>query len=213
MPLFKTIPVTGGIIGVWELTETSGELLDFFSQEEIVNTDFSKYTYEKRKVEWLASRLILKQLIGSEFKISYSETGKPILHHSKYKHLSISHSRNFAAVFVHEDREVGIDIESMTRNYNSIEKRYLSDAELIEVGQNPLLQCLYWCAKEAIFKLVPLQGVEFREQILISPFNPETEIHFQSRFITPNQETKYQLSYIVFSDHCMAWTTSKNTDI
>jgi phosphopantetheinyl transferase len=208
MPLFKTIPVTGGLIGVWELTETSADLMKVFSPEEIADPDFQKYTYEKRKVEWLASRLMLKQLIGTDFKISYSETGKPILRHNKYKQLSISHSRNFAAVFVHESSDIGIDIESLTRNYQSIEKRYLSDAELLQVGQNPVLQCLYWCAKEAIFKLVPDQGVEFREQILISPFNPETENCFPAKFISDKQQTEYQLYYIIFSDHGMVWVTS-----
>jgi len=208
MPLFKTIPVTNGLIGVWELNETSDKLLEVFSPEEIADPDFQKYTYEKRKVEWLASRLMLKQLIGADFKISYSETGKPILRHNKYKQLSISHSRNFAVIFVHESRDIGIDIESLTRNYKSIEKRYLSDAELLQVNQNPILQCLYWCAKEAIFKLVPDQGVEFREQILVSPFNPETENCFPATFISNNQQTEYQLHYIIFSDHGMVWVTS-----
>lgn len=205
MPLFKTIPVTDGLIGIWELTETSTALMNVFSPEEIADPDFRKYTYEKRKVEWLASRLMLKQLIGTDFKISYSETGKPLLRHAKYKQLSISHSRNFAVIFVHESREIGIDIESMTRNYQSIEERYLSDAELVQVDQNPVLQCLYWCAKEAIFKLVPEQGIEFREQILVLPFNPETENHFKAKFISGKQQTEYQLQFIHFSDHGMVW--------
>ena len=59
MPLFKTIPVTDGLIGIWELTETSAALMTVFSPEEIADPDFRKYTYEKRKVEWLASRLML----------------------------------------------------------------------------------------------------------------------------------------------------------
>jgi 4'-phosphopantetheinyl transferase len=208
MPLFKTIPVAGGLIGVWEMTESSEELLRFFSSEETNNLDFQKYTHEKRKVEWLASRLMLKQLIGSDFAVSYSETGKPILGNNCYKHISISHSRDFVVVFVHENLEVGIDIENLTRNYHSIEKRYLSDLEQKQASGNPKIQCIYWCAKEAIFKLVPDIGVEFREQINILPFNPETDSQFKVRYISGERQTEYHLRFLIFSDHCLAWVTS-----
>lgn len=208
MPLFKTIPVAGGLIGVWEMTESSEELLRFFSSEETNNPDFQKYTSEKRKVEWLTSRIMLKQLIGPDFTISYAETGKPLLENNRYKHISISHSRDFVVVFVHENLEVGIDIESLTRNYHSVEKRYLSDLEQKQAAKNPEIQCVYWCAKEAIFKLVPDIGVEFREQINIFPFDVETDSGFVAKFISGERQTEYHLQFIIFSDHCLAWVTS-----
>lgn len=208
MPLFKTISVTGGLIGVWELAEKPDDLFSEFTPEELADPTFQQYNYEKRKVEWLATRILLKQLIGPDFSISYSEHGKPILNHPKFKHLSISHSREFASIFVHEHLPVGLDIENQNRNYNSIIKRYLSEAEMKQTGNNPLLQCLYWCAKEAIFKLVTEDGIEFKEQILISPFDPATETRFRARFISGNTETAYQLHFINFSDQCMVWVTA-----
>lgn len=205
MPLFKTIPQAEGLIGVWHLTETSDELLPFFSDQELTDPVYLKYTHEKRKVEWLATRVLTKQLIGSDFTISYTETGRPILNHLRYKYLSISHSRQFAAVFVHESCQVGIDIEDTLRNYNSIEKRYLSDEELLQTGKNPLLQCLYWCAKEAIFKLVPDHDVEFRNQIHISHFNPEQEDLFLVKFKSGKGDSIHKLHFQIFDDHCMVW--------
>jgi hypothetical protein len=95
----------------------------------------------------------------------------------------------------------------MNRNYNAIGKRYLSDEELADVGQLPLLQCLYWCAKEAIFKLVPDEGVEFREQIHISSFNPEKENRFIARFKSKSEEFVLQLQFLTFSEHGMVWVT------
>ncbi len=205
MPLFKTIPQAEGLIGVWHLTETSDELLPFFSDQELADPVYLKYTHEKRKVEWLATRVLTKQLIGSDFTISYTETGRPILNHLRYKYLSISHSRHFVVVFVHESCQVGIDIEDTLRNYNSIEKRYLSDEELLQTGKNPLLQCLYWCAKEAIFKLVPDHEVDFRNQIHISPFNPEKEDLFLVKFKSGEGDSIHQLHFQIFGDHCMVW--------
>jgi len=208
MPLFKTIPVSGGLIGVWKLTEKPDDLFPEFTSKELADPAFQQYSYDKRKVEWLATRILLKQLIGTDFSISYSEHGKPILNHPKFKHLSISHSREFASIFVHEHLPVGLDIENQNRNYNSIIKRYLSEAEMKQAGNNPLLQSLYWCAKEAIFKLVPEDGIEFKEQILISPFDPATETEFRATFISGNTETAYQLHFITFSDQCMVWVTA-----
>lgn len=205
MPHYKTINVPGGLIGVWQLTESSTDLIPCFSREEIADPAFLKYTHEKRKVEWLAIRVLIKQLIGTDFLISYTDSGKPILNHFKFKHLSISHSRDFAAVFMHEHLDVGLDIENINRNYKSIEKRYLSEEELAIVNRNIKLQCLYWCAKEAIFKMVADEGVEFKHQILISSFNPELENHFLARYRSESMEYIYQLHFQVFSENCMVW--------
>lgn len=207
MALIKTISIPHGILGIWQLTETSAALLPFFSPEELADVAYQKYTHEKRKVEWLATRLLIRQLIGTDFTISYSENGKPLLNHAKYKHISISHSRDFASVIIHKALEVGIDIENISRNFSPIEKRYLSDDELIQVNKNPLLQCLYWCAKEAVFKLVPENGIEFRQQINILPFNPETETRFAVRYTSENKELNYWANFLILSGHCLVWLT------
>jgi len=205
MPLFKTIPIEGGLIGLWKFEETTTNLLPEFSGEELADPNFLKYTHEKRKVEWLATRALIKQLIGPEFSISYLSSGKPILKHYRFKHLSISHSRGFAAVILHEHLKVGIDIEETTRDYSRIEKKYLSDIELIQTNRNPLQQCLYWCAKEAIFKLVDDEGIEFRQQIHIIP---EPENQYFAKFTSGDQESSYELNYLFISEHCLVWVTN-----
>ncbi|HAQ17694.1 MAG TPA: hypothetical protein DCR40_00485 [Prolixibacteraceae bacterium] len=207
MALFRIIPTDGGQIGVWQLTETSVGLLAHFSPEELENSDFWRYSYEKRKVEWLATRLLLRQMIGTDFEIHYSESGKPILNHSTFKYLSISHSREFVTVYIHVTCEVGIDLESVSRNYNAVEKRYLSEAELKQTGRDPVLQCLYWCAKEAIFKLVPDDGIVFREHIQILPFIPEQENQFSARFTFGNNPVVYSPHFQIFENHCMVWVS------
>lgn len=207
MPLYKTLPISGGILGVWQLTETSDELLPFSSPEETSSPQYRKYTFEKRKAEYLATRVIIQELAGPDFTISYLDSGKPVLTHAKYKYIAISHSREFVVVILHETLDVGIDIESINRNYTAIGKRYLSEQELIQVNNIDLLYCLYWCAKEAVFKLVPEDGVEFREQIYISAFNPEEENQFSIQFISAEKETIYQSHFQIFAGHCMVWLT------
>ena len=208
MPLFKTITQAEGLIGVWQLSESLNELLPHFSDQELEDLTYLQYTHEKRKIEWLATRSLIKLLIGADFTISYAESGKPILNHARYKNISISHSRYFAAVYIHEKLQVGLDIEDSTRNYNTIEKRYLSDEELIQTRRDPMLQCLYWCAKEAIFKLVTDHDIEFRNQIHISPFNPEIEDRFQVKFKSEKADSIHELQFQVFDGHCLVWVAS-----
>ena len=209
MPLFKSITVPNGLLSIWQMTESSSELLSFFTSVELEDQAFQKFTYEKRKTEWLATRALLKQMIGpiaigSSFQISYSESGKPILNHPVYPYISISHSRDFVSVLIHKQWEVGIDIESMNRNYAPIRNRYLSEIELEHVNESPLLQCIYWCAKEAVFKLVEEKGVDFKKQIEVIAFDPKQNT-FHARFLSGNQERIYQLHHTNFNEHCMVW--------
>lgn len=212
MPHFKTINVPEGLIGVWQLAESVADLIPNFSIEELENPDFLKYTHDKRKSEWLTTRVLLKQLIGPDFVITYNSIGKPSINHHQYKFLSISHSRDFLAIYLHQKLEVGIDIENENRNYAPIIKRFLSADELTIAGTNTRLQCLYWCAKEAVFKLVPDEGVEFKEQILISPFNPELDTKFTAKYIFGNNQTEYQLYFQIFASNCMVWATENSSD-
>lgn len=215
MPLHETIIVPDGLLGIWRITESSEELLPSFSQEEQENPDYLKFNFGKRKAEWLCTRLLLKNLIGDDHQISYSEHGKPMLEHEIYKYISISHSREFVAILVHKNTDVGIDVESQNRNYGAVLKKYLSDEELIQVGENILLQSLYWCAKEAIFKLVPEDGVEFRKQIHILPFDPNANDPFQAQFISREKQTNYRLRFKLLADNCMVWVIGvpENEDV
>ncbi len=210
MALIQTIAVDGGQIGIWQFSETADELFVQIQLTGLEKAELSKYSYEKRKTEWLAVRVMLRQLIGSDFLIKYSEFGKPILTHSKYKYLSITHAREYAAVFVHESHEVGIDLECISRNYNPIEKRYLSTEEQKKVNGNPLLQCLYWCAKEAVFKVVPHDGVEFKEEILIQAFDLESEGSFSANFVHKDDQRDFQLSYILLENYGLVWVVDRH---
>ena len=195
------------MLSVWQITEPSDKLLSYFTPEEIENQAFQKFTHEKRKTEWLATRALLKLMIGTDFQISYTESGKPLLSHPVYPHISISHSRDFVSVLIHKQLSVGIDIESINRNYAPIRKRYLSEIELEQVNQDPLLQCIYWCAKEAVFKLVEEKGLDFRKQIQVIAFDPQQNT-FLARFLSGNQEKIYQLQHTTFNENCMVWVCS-----
>lgn len=210
MPLYKIISIPDGQIAVWQITEQVSELAVHFSPEELASSDFQKYSFDKRKIEWMASRLLIKELLGSNYQLSYLNSGKPILDHTDFKHISITHSANFVAVFVHKDHETGIDIESTDRDFRKIEKRYLSEEELREVGTSNELHCLYWCAKEAVFKLVLDEGIEFRTQIRIEPIDYLTQNSFTAKYLSGEKETAYRLFFESFANQMLVWVASQD---
>lgn len=204
MPLYKTIPISKGLIGIWQLSETANDLLPQFSEAELSDELFTKYTHGKRQVEWLATRLLLKTMIGDEFAISYLPSGKPLLLHKIFRKISITHSRDFVSAIVHESENVGIDIENTARDFKRIEKRFLSAEELKFTGENTELKCLFWCAKEAVFKLVDVEGIEFREQIIVSPESEDNK-QFLVEFITGDKRVNYQINYDFFAENFLVW--------
>ncbi len=204
MPLYKTIAIAQGLIGIWQLSETTNDLLAQFSETELPDTPFTKYTHGKRQAEWLATRLLLKEMIGNEFSITYLPSGKPVLSHPVFSKISITHSRDFVGVIVHESKNIGIDIEDTTRDFKRIEKRFLSEEELKFSGDDAKLKCLYWCVKEAVFKLAEEEGIEFREQIRVTQ-KQEYQNQFQARFITPSKDIVYTINFEYFSENCMVW--------
>jgi phosphopantetheinyl transferase len=143
-------------------------------------------------------------MIGNEAKISYLPSGKPLLEQSIYKNISITHSRDFVAIILSMNRKVGIDIEDTTRDFERIRQRYLSLDESQFTGNNQQLQCLFWCIKEAVFKLVGVEGVEFREQIRITPDEIEQN-RFFTTFIDGDKRTTYPVNFEFFEESCLAW--------
>ena len=192
------------MLSVWQIAEPVDELLSLCNPHDQSDQVYQRFTFDKRKTEWLATRALLKQMIGPGFEISYTPSGKPLVHHPVYKHISISHSRDFVVVYIHRDHAVGIDVESMNRNYATITKKYLSESELGDVKENILHQCLYWCAKEAIFKLVEDEGIDFRKQIEVTAFDP-LKTYMTAKYISEDEETVFRLHYDIFHEHCMVW--------
>jgi phosphopantetheinyl transferase len=70
------------------------------------------------------------------------------------------------------DEPVGVDIESLNRNYERIKSRYMTPAEesLSTMEEWP---AVVWTAKEAIYKLYGQREVDLTEDIRITSFDAE----------------------------------------
>ncbi len=94
-------------------------------------------------------------------------SGKPVLKGSDLN-ISISHTATLWAI-MDCTSPCGIDIELTERRASHLASKFASQIEL-EVAkalfpENPSL--LIWCAKEALYKYLSVEGVDFRRDLLI----------------------------------------------
>ena len=120
-----------------------------------------------RRAEQVAWRTALRALIGTEAEVVYLPSGAPSLTANKWQ-ISVSHNAGWGAVAVGEHR-CGIDIESISRNFERVAARYISTAEeALPESSHTLFRVLLWSAKEAIYKYLSLSGIDFLEDIRIT---------------------------------------------
>lgn len=205
MPFVKTISHEKGIIGLWEITEKSDELIAKVDPSLVLNSNYYNYKSEKRKIEWLVTRIIISEMAGNEYVLNYNENNKPLIKHVLFKHISISHSVKYVAVNLNYEAENGIDIECVSRNFEVVKKRYLSDLEIPDVEFADVLPCLYWCTKEAVFKFVHETEIEFREQIIIDKIDPFIDSKISVKFISKNSTINISAYFLIFDNHCLVW--------
>ena len=126
-----------------------------------------------QRVEWLACRAAVCELVEAQ-GLTYAglhkdEFGKPYLIGAPW-HISLSHTGGWAAVVLHRSRPVGIDIEPIRDQFRRVVPRVLSENELVHAAGDPGRLAVYWCAKEALYKLYGRRQLTFREHLYIEPF-------------------------------------------
>ena len=99
--------------------------------------------------------------------VGHHPDGAPFLPGRPREYISISHSATHAAVAV-SNAPIGIDIEQPRPQLERVAARFLSEREQAAAQSigNGLLKA--WTAKEAVFKAVPEQGVDFARDIVLS---------------------------------------------
>lgn len=129
---------------------------------------------QKAVRELVAAMLQYKTSIGESSRtdepveITHEESGKPVL---DGWHISISHTKGYAAVLLSKSHEVGIDIEYVSERVKRIADRFLRPDEQAESVTDLLL---HWCAKEAIYKLYSEQDLTF-QQMKIVDLQPQSD--------------------------------------
>ena len=166
---------------------------------------------ESLRKQRLAVRALLNELFGEKVYLAHHDNGKPYIENDSIN-ISISHTEKYVAVILDQNDEVGIDIESLDRDFSAVEKRALSEDEIDDLDDDKMEKnfqlAIYWCAKEAIFKKISKYNVDFAEQIEIEKFRNNEEGELEATFIHKDgYEEEYKLEYITFDRHLLVWVT------
>lgn len=197
----------GALLGIWKMDESRETLLQLFPRH--LRSDANEYLHdirsERRSIEWLSTRVMLLNLLGEEQMILNREDGSPYLADGKM-HISISHTKDYAAILLHEAFAVGIDIETRSERINKIAGKFISDHEYIDPSQRTVHQLLHWSAKESLFKLMNEQGVNFRHHLHIHPFTPERSGVITATETKSGLTRSFSLHYEVHPEYVLTWS-------
>ncbi len=203
----KELEETRSVIGVWQITETEEELraMGNVPTDEMEEISFIKS--ESLRKQRLAVRALLSALFEDKVYLSHHDNGKPYLENS-VTNISITHTEKYVAVLLDDNEDVGIDMESLARDFSAVEQKALSDEEIEDLDEDKKHEqlAIYWCAKEAIFKRLSAYNVDFAEQIEIEHFRPRGEGELVATFIHKDgYEEDFDLSYMTFDNHVLVW--------
>lgn len=176
MPLYKTInfsPATE--ILVWKITESFEQLFSEVQLNEKSLLRLKGMKSELHQRAFLSVRKLLQQAGYSDFDLHYDDSGKP--HLIDEKHVSISHSHNFSAIII-SDQKAGIDIEMQRDKIIRIADKFVNNKDSLRLEDTNTQDyikklTIKWGAKEAIFKIRNEAGISFKDHIQVNPFEIE----------------------------------------
>ena len=201
-------------IGVWQVTESEEELRQLSSIPSDELEEISYIRNESLRRQKLAVRALLDAMFEEKVYLSHHDNGKPYIENNAIN-ISITHTPKYVAVILAEDEEVGIDCESLDRDFSAVEKKALSEEEKEDLDTDKRNEqlAIYWCAKEAVYKKMSQYHVDFAEQIEIDEFTPKGDGELEATFINKDgYEEELELQYITFDHHVLVWATGSTED-
>lgn len=142
---------TGPLWGIWKIEESSEVLLSLLRNREEYLPQLELIRTEQRRREWLACRVLLQELTGGPVCVAYRPNGAPYLSGSSL-HISISHTKGYAAVLLQNRPAAGIDIEYHSGRVSRIRSRFMNPEEEAGIDKEHETEhlLLHWCAKETL---------------------------------------------------------------
>ncbi|MCQ2167163.1 MAG: 4'-phosphopantetheinyl transferase superfamily protein [Bacteroidales bacterium] len=195
-------------LGVWQISETEEELKSLTSIPTDELEEISYIKSESLRKQKLAVRALLDAMFEEKVYLSHHDNGKPYIENSAMN-ISITHTNKYVAVLLNDTEEVGIDCESLDRDFSAVEKKALSEEEIDDLddddNRNGQL-AIYWCAKEAVYKKMSQYNVDFAEQIEVEDFRLRDEGELRATFINKDgYQEELNLEYITFDRHVLVW--------
>jgi len=186
----------GCLLGSWEITEKLEDLLSRLILEPEESEKVSRFRSHDRKLEYLSVRVLLNNMLGRRTLIVYDKTNKPFIKGNLWQ-ISISHSGKLTSILLSKTKKVGIDLENMSHRISKISHKFINPGELITDDPDLRRYHLYihWCAKEALYKICDKGGLNFKEHLIIEPFEVNESGDLRGTVIRDGQQKMFDLRY------------------
>jgi phosphopantetheinyl transferase len=223
MPLFNLYETP--LIGVWKIAESWQELFDSLTNKDVYYSDVMKMSSDKRKQEWLAVRLLLQHLSGSDAHIRYRGNGTPYLSGNACN-ISISHTNGFAAIILSKNKNPGIDVEYRSVRAWRLHKKYMDESEwktilptadtdnadrVVATAATDMairaadIATICWCAKETAFKALGATDVDFSEHFNIENFSFSKKGTLFLKEKRTEQCQRFKIHYQISDEYILTW--------
>lgn len=194
-------------LGIWLIRENYEDLISKLTLNSNELNTLENFRNYSRKVEWLSVRTLANTMTGRNVRIIYNEERKPFLDDNSYN-ISISHSHEFTSILMSKDRRVGIDLEYMSHRISGIADRFMHESE--KVTDDPAMiqyhLYIYWCAKEALYKICDKRDIHFKKDIIIDPFDPEENGELSGLVKTGRGREKFNLNYFRINNYTIVFS-------
>lgn len=175
MPLYKTITVNKHTKAyIWKVEESFETLSEGIQLTSNCSDRVKGMKSEIHRRGFMSIRHLLAHADYIDDDLYYDEQGKPHLKDEKF--ISITHSFNFTAIIVSEEK-VGIDIEMQRDKILKIAQKFTPLEEYHTVANEEALirkLTIVWGGKESIYKLMAEPGLGFLQHINITDFDFES---------------------------------------
>ena len=192
---------------IWHVTESETEL-SFAAMESCPEEIVSR----QKRLEWLAARALLKSMlddIGLQYYgLHKNEFGKPFLKEHSH-HISLSHSYPYVVAQIDKLQEVGIDLEQPKEKLITIAHRVFSKNEVNDAANDIVKLCIYWCAKESLYKIYGKRNLFFNDHLQVMPFVLSESGNLIGKILLPEIEMICHLRYLIKEDFVIVYTDNQ----
>lgn len=166
-------------LAVWKIEESHDALQAMLPSEILTDAELAGISHTQKQIEFFCSRLTIKHL-ADKLDIQYlgikkDEFGKPYLVGSDWQ-FSLTHTAEYVAAVMHKCLPLGIDMERPSEKLHKIAHKFLSETERTDADSDLEKLCIYWSAKEALYKLYGKRKVIFVDNLLITPFDKHQQV-------------------------------------
>ncbi len=165
-----------------------------------------------RRSEIIVTRLLVHELFGDDAVLCHEPSGAPFVERAGQRvemAFSLSHCRGWVVMAWSEtDRRVGVDVELVDPRVARVKDRVLNADELRFVGLSLWKATVAWTAKEALFKCIEEEGVDFQRDLSLD-LHSLLDGAPKSRYFAEAYSRRYDMHSFASGNRILTVTSSK----